>query len=276
MLSLSTATFPSSAADLQRLLNEALDRSFISKSEPVTVSDHAYPRVSGIQISLDEARLRPDPPRPPIVAGEVSPALEIEQLTLSASPLFLGSAGVNLSGSAREVHLAQGKDSNGQLVLSIDKVANGQMEISIAHAELEAVITELAQTKGATQGITINNLQLKLQEKSPRAVSAEVQFRVRKLILSASIRVTGQIDLDDELNLKVSGLACSGEGGTAALVCGLLKPYLQKVDGREFPLMSLPLGKIQLRDVRLTVGERLTVFAEFGSAAQSAPPASQI
>jgi hypothetical protein len=50
------------------------------------------------------------------------------------------------------------------------------------------------------------------------------------------------------------------------LACGILKPYLEKIDGRAFPLMSLPLGEIRLHDVRLTVGDKLCVTAEFGSA----------
>ena len=266
MLSLSTAIFPSSAADLQRLLNEALERFFISKADPVAISDHSYPRLSAIEISLDGARLRPEPPRPLIAACEISPALEIDQLTVNASPLFLGPARVNLSAFARDVQLGRGKNSEGQISLSIDSLVSGQMEISIAQADLEGVIIELAKTKGTRQGLTIDNLQLKLRQESPRSVSAEVDFRVRKLFLTASIRVTGQLDLDDDLNLKISGLACSGDGGMATLVCGILKPYLQKIDGREFPLISLPLGNIHLRDVRLAVGETLTLTAEFGAA----------
>ena len=85
------------------------------------------------------------------------------------------------------------------------------------------------------------------------------------MFLGASLRVTGQLDLDDQLNLKVSGLNCTGDGGVSTLACGVLKPHLEKIDGREFPLMSLPLGEIRLRDVRLTVGDKLCVTAEFGS-----------
>jgi hypothetical protein len=51
----------------------------------------------------------------------------------------------------------------------------------------------------------------------------------------------------------------------ATVACGILKPYLQKIDGREFPLTSLPLGEIRLRDVRLTLDDKLSVRAEFGS-----------
>jgi hypothetical protein len=94
----------------------------------------------------------------------------------------------------------------------------------------------------------------------------EVRLRARKLFLSASIRITGQLDLDGELNAKISGLKCEGDGAIAAVACGVLDPHLRKLDGREFPLMSLPLGEIRLRDVRLAVGDKLSVTAEFGSA----------
>lgn len=268
MLHLSTATFPSSTADLESQLIRALEQIFALENDPVSFRGSSYPHLEEAHVSLDGARLLENAPRPPVISGEISPALKIDQLTVSASPLFLGPCRVSLSASAREVQLGQGKDSNGQIVLCIDSLVSGQMEISIAQADLEAAIVELAKSKGTKQGITIDNLQLKLREKSPRSVSAEVHFRVRKLFLTASIRVTGQLDLDDELNLKISSLACSGDGGMATLVCGILKPYLQKIDSREFPLMSLPLGKIQLRDVRLVVGDNISITAEFGSASQ--------
>ena len=91
-------------------------------------------------------------------------------------------------------------------------------------------------------------------------------MRARKLFLGASLRVTGQLDLDDQLNLKISRLNCTGDGGIATLACGILKPYLEKVDGRTLPLMPLPLKGISLREVRLAVGDDLAITAEFGSA----------
>ena len=84
--------------------------------------------------------------------------------------------------------------------------------------------------------------------------------------MSAALRIIGQLDLDEKLNAKISGLDCTGEGAIASVACGVLKPHLQKIDGREFPLMSLPLGEVRLRDVRIAVGDKLSVTAEFGSA----------
>lgn len=267
MFPLSTATFPSSATDLARLLNQSLQRIFIAESDPVTVREHSYPHLDAISISLDGAQLRADPPRPPVISGKTSPAFEIDQLTLSASPLSLGPAAVNLSLSARKVQLGQSKDSNDQIVLSLENAADGNIEISTAQTDLEALIAKLAQTQARKQGITIDGVQLKLQQKSAHSLAAEVHLRARKLFLSASIQVTGQLELDDQLNLKISGLNGTGDGAIATLACGILKPYLRKIDGRELPLMSLPLGDVRLRDVRLTVGDKFCVTAEFGSAA---------
>jgi hypothetical protein len=266
MLPLYTAAFPSSADDLQRLLNEAFERVFISKADPVTVSDHSYPRLSEVAISLDGARLRPEAPRPPIAASEILPALEIDRLTVNASPLSLGPAALNLSISATEVQLGQSKDSNGQIILSLESATNGSIKISMQRSDIEALITELARNQASKQGVTIDGVQLTLRQESAHSLAVEIRLRARKLFLTASLHVTGQLDLDDQLNLKISGLKCTGDGGVAAMACDVLKPYLEKFDGREFPLLSLPLKGLSLRDVRLAVDDSLTITAEFGSA----------
>jgi hypothetical protein len=266
MFPLNTAIFPSSAADLERLLNESLQRLFVTGSDAVTIREHSYPRLEATSISLDGARLRANPPQPPVITGKTSPALEIDQFTLSATPLSLGPAALDLSLSARHVELWEGKDAHDQIVLSLQNAADGQINISARQTDLEALALKLAQDQGSKQGITIERLQLKLLQKSARSLALEVRLQARKLFLSASIRVTAQLDLDDQLRLRVSALNCTGDGAFASLACGILKPYLQKMDGREFPLMSLPLGKIRLRDVKLVVDDKLSVTAEFGSA----------
>jgi hypothetical protein len=266
MLPLYTAALPSSASDLEGLLNESLHRTFETESDPVAVRDHSYPHLAAITISLDGARLRADPPRPSLTAGKASPALKVDQIVLSASPLSLGPISIDLALSARGVQVGQAKDSNGQIMLSAVSATNGHVDISVTPAGLEALIAKLAQEQGNKQGITIDRVQLKLRQENEHSLAAEVRLRARKLFLSASIKVTGQLHLDDQLNLKISDLNCTGDGGIATLACGILRPYLEKIDGREFSLLSLPLGEIRLRDVRLVVDDKLSVTAEFGSA----------
>jgi hypothetical protein len=267
MLALHTAAFPSSAIDLERLLNESLERLFTSTPAPVTVSDHSYPRLSEIKISLDGARLRPERPRSQVTPGEISPALEVDHLIINASPLSLGPATLDLSISATAVQLGQGQDSNEEIFLSLRSARDGHIKISMPQSNLQSLIATLAQEQASRQGITVDEVQLTLRQESARSLAVEVRLRARKLFLGASIVVTGQLDLDNQLNVKISGLNCAGDGGMANLACGVLMPYVRKIDGREFPLMSLPFGGVRLRDVQLAVGDDLSVTAEFGSAA---------
>jgi len=265
MFPLKTATLPSSAEALERLLNESLRRVFEVDIDPVSVRDASYPHLAEINVSLNHARLRSNPPPPQLISGKSSPALQVDQFALRAADLSIGPATVDLSLSARDVDLVQGNDADDEIVLSLQNAAEGKIEISTSLADLEKAITEVAKDQAGKHGVTVESVQLTARQKSAHSLEAEVRLEARKLFMKASIRVTGQLDLDDELNAKISQLVCKGDGAIASVACGVLTPHLQKLDGREFPLMSLPLGEVRLRDVRLAVTDKLSVTAEFGS-----------
>ena len=163
MFPLFTAAFPSSASDLERLLNESLQRSFVTPSPPVTVREHSYPHLEAITVSLDGAQLRADAPRPSPVSGETSPALEIDRFNLNASPISIGPVALDLALAARDVQLRQGKDSNDQITLSLDRAADGNIEISLARTDLEALVSKLAQDQASKHGITIEGMELTMR-----------------------------------------------------------------------------------------------------------------
>lgn len=267
MFPLKTETLPANAADLARLLNESLRELFLFKSDPVTIRGASYPRLEEISVSLDGAQLRGKPPSIPSLSSDPTPALEVDLLKIDAAALSIGAAAIDLSLSARTVSLRQAKDSEGNLLLLLHDAAKGRIEISASPSDLETLIAEVAKAEAAEHGVNIDSVQLTLRSKTSRSLAAEVRLRAKKLFLSASIKITGQLDLDEELNARISGLDCTGHGAIASVACGVLKPHLQKVDGREFPLMSLPLGEVRLRDVQLAVGDKLSVTAEFGSTA---------
>ena len=266
MFPLKTDTLPANSAELTRLLNESLQELFSVKSEPVTIRGSSYPHLDELNVSLSGARLRGAPPSIPSLSTKPTPALEVDALQINASALSIGPAAIDFSLAAQSVSLHQAQDSSGNLLLLLHNAAKGHIEISASPSDLEALIAEVARAEGGKHGVTIDSVQLILRSKSPRSLAAEVRLRAKKLFLSASIRITGQLDLDEELNARVSGLDCTGDGAIANVACGVLKPHLQKIDGRVFPLMSLPLGEVRLRDVQLAVGEKLSVTADFGSA----------
>lgn len=265
MFPLSAKTFPTTAPDLATLLSESLQRIFVTNAEPVTIESDSYPTLQSLRISLDDAKLRPNAPRPPSVAGEHSPGLQVTELNLEGARLSLGPAIADLKLTARDVILEQGRDAQNEIVLVLRSAADGQVSIATEKAELEKTIAAVAAIEAGKQGVTIEGVRLMLQERGPRSLSGEVEVKARKLFFSTVIRIAAQLDLDDELNATLSGLACKGDGAIGTLACGVLAPHLQKLDGRSFSLMALPLGDIRLRDVRLAAGEKITVQAEFGA-----------
>ena len=265
MFPLNTDTFPATAGELKRLLNESLHELFNVERDPVELREKSYPHLESLSISLDGAEVRQRPPALPSLRGEPAPGLTVESFRAAGAALNVGPAVVDFALDARGLQLHQATDRQGHVVLVLHNAADGRVEISATVSGLEALIAEVAKSEAGKHGVNIDSVQLSLRSQTPRSLAAEIRLRARKLFVSAALRITGQLDLDEKLTAKLSGLDCSGEGAIASVACGILKPHLQKLDGREFALMSLPLGEVRLRDVRIGVGDKLSVTAEFGS-----------
>jgi hypothetical protein len=270
MFPLNTAIFPADAAQLAARLNGSLRDVFRLRTDPVTLRELSYPHLAEMNVALDGAKLEGRPPAPPRVSGESVPALSVDSFIASGSRVSVGPAAVDFSLRAKGLNLHRAQDRQGNIVLLLHNAAEGRIEISTSVADLEALIAEVASAEAGKHGVSIDKVQLSLASSGPRSLAAEVRLRGRKLFISASLRITGRVDLDDDLNATLSGLDCTGEGAIASVACGFLKPQLQKLDRRVFPLMSLPLGEVRLRDVRIAAGENLSVTAEFGSAMETA------
>lgn len=263
MFPLHTRTFPASAIELERLLNESLQHVLVTQADPVRVSGREYPRLDEIDVGLDGAQLRPDPAPPRMIAGPQSPALQVNRLRLHAHGLCVGPATINLKLDARDVRLHQGKDAQAEIVLALNSAAEGSVEISTTKAGLERAIEEVAKREASKHGVTIEGVRLDLRQAGKRGLEGGVKFRARKMFFAAVVQITASLAIDDELNAAASNLHCSGEGAIGSLACGLLAPHLEKLEGRAFPLMTLSLGEVRLRDVQLSVGDELSVAAEF-------------
>ena len=268
MFSLKTACLPPTAESLREALEVSLGELVRSPGGPrVQVEDQNYPRLSAIRVELDEAsagdRL---PPIPELANGKIEPALEADQLEISARPLRIQNAPVQFYCQAQKVKIGQARDEAGNILLLLQNADAGKLELSIAMAELERLVRSTVTDLAGKQGIVLEDLRLQLKTRSERALDAEMRIRARKLFLNTQIRLTASLEIDDRLNARLFGIECAGEGTLGTLACGFLAPHLQRLNQREFSLLTLPLSEIRLRDLRVAVGDELRVNAEFGSA----------
>lgn len=267
VIPLNRKKFPDSKSDLAEALEAAL-RPYIKKDGPiVSVSARVFPYLDEIAINLDNARIDSRPPSPPKAKGETKPACEAAALNVSARNIDIEGAPVNLKLEARDVVFHEGRDADDNVVMVVENLRSGHVHVSAAQLDLEKAIGEVAAREARKQGVNIEQTRVQFRARGPRSLSADVSFTARKLLFRAKIDISGQLQIDDEFCAKLSNLKCRGDGTLGSLACGILEPHLRKIEGRAFSLMQLPLGDIQLQDVRIAVADTVEITADFGSAA---------
>ncbi len=258
-------TFPADAEALRAALEKSLRKLVTPVGPMVAVEENGYPELAAIRISLDGATASDClPPRPAPPAGKAEPALRAQHFEISGRPVHVQGASIDLTCRARDVEIGQAHDAEGNVLLLLQNAAEGSVEISIPIAELEALVRRGATAAARKQGVILEDVRLQLLTRSERALDAVVQVRARKLFLNAAIRLNASLEIDDQLNARLFGLECAGEGTLGTLACGFLGPQLQRLNNRDFSLLALPLGELQLRDVQIAVGNELRVTARLG------------
>jgi len=112
-------------------------------------------------------------------------------------------------------------------------------------------------------GLTLASLDVELESAGPRSVTLHGFARVRKGILSASVRATGTAEVDARMVLTVRDLELSSRNPVVAALLLAARGELAKAEGHQVDLVSdLPPG-VRLADVRVDVGETLAVTARF-------------
>ena len=232
----------------------------------MTASSRVFPYFDQIVINLDGAQFDSRLPAPIHPRGETREACDAAIVSLSARDVRIEGMPLSLRLEARDVVFHKGEDENGDVLVIVRKAREGHIVISAAQLDLEKVIAEMANVQAGRKGVSVENVRLALRARGARSLAADIQLQARKFLLRAKIDIYGQLDITDDFVAKISHLKCKGDGALGSLACGVLEPYLQRLDHSTFPLMSLPLGEIKLRDVRIAVADTVEVTADFGTA----------
>lgn len=268
MIPLFRTQFPSSKAELAEALNEALGRYVKKESGPlVTVSARVFPYLDEIAINLDSAELASSFPPAPKVVGETKSAIEAGLVNLSGREIKVRGIPLNLQMTANSVVMHSGRDENDQAMLVPQSVLSGHVAIAVSQQVLEKAIGDLAREAGAKHGIVMEDLRIALRARGVRSISADIHLRARKLLFRTEMDVSGQLEIDDDFQARISNLKCRATGAIGSVACGIVQPILDKMEGRSASLMSFPFTGMKLKDVRVTVADTVEVTADFVGAA---------
>ena len=262
MLPLAGPQFPGSLDELV----SALRSGFAARG--VTVRDARangeWPRVSQLSVDLTDAQFSRATPVPGEAAA-TPPELHLESLSISAAPLFFEDIPVHLDLRATKAECGFARDSAGESVLQIRRTESGSVTIEAPRADLEAALKNFAQGFLAKQGADVKSARLDLTERGPCALAFRAEITAKALLMTARVVVTGQLDLDEQLNLRVRDLATSGDGMMASLAGGFLRPRFAEIEKRTIPLAAHSFAGIKLQSIQLHGGNSLRIEARFGA-----------
>ena len=269
MFPLSGKKFPTDADELTEAITAALTDVFtVDGDEADVVSIEGggkFPSLKSVTIDLDDAAVSASKPPPkPVGTGKRQPGPKVDKFQLSAAPIKYEQAKLNLNVTARGLVFDFDRDKKGNPLLVLTDARSGKVEARISKDDIETLLTEAAGVAAKQQGIKIQDLELDLKKAGPRAVAADVRVTAKKLMMTGRIRITGRLDIDDELNATVSDLDCEGEGMIGSAAAGIVKKKLTPYDGTTVPLMAFSLGDVALRDLKIDLKKDLHVTAAFG------------
>lgn len=266
MFPLQRPDLPTSADELASAIMRSL-RSFTEQPRDfVTIQGTDYPAITDLRVNLSGARIASIPPRPPAADATGKRAFAVQNLYVGGDDIDVLGAPTDLTLEATGVELHEARDGSGNVVLLLNSAQSGELRFAMAKAALEKLIQTFGKREAAKHGVTLESVNIKWTSRGTRGVDANVTVQARKFFLSATVNVSGSLDIGDDLSGKLSALRCNGDGALAGIACSALTPQLQKFNGREFSLRALPIGELAVRDLQITASDRLEIRATFGSA----------
>lgn len=261
MLPLAAQKFPASPDDLAA----ALQRGFAGRGvtvRSVRAEGVTLGALTALRIDLTGASFTRDF-RVSTAPAEEPAAVRAGRVEIAGEPLEFEGTPLRLRVEAADAELrSAGAPGDGALVLA--GAGGGSLFLAVGQSALEAVLHRLAKKAAAKQGLEIKQTKLELTPRGPRALSFRCTVTAKVFVMTADLSLDGNLDVDEQLTARLSGLVLGGDAMITKLAAGFAKPHLDKLEGRSFSLLTPALGGLQLRDVEISTGDGLEIRAKFG------------
>ena len=266
MISLGRKDFPSPRGELAEALDDALHRFVEKPGQIVDLRSRVFPLVDEIRINLDNSIVDSTPPPFAEAEGETQLAFEASLVSANGRRIFVRGLPLDLRLQMRDVVFNKGSDANGDAVLTLRRVREGQFVITTAQIAFEQAIVRIAGDRARLYGIELERVRLFMRARGRRSLALDIQVQARKFFARAKIDIYAQLDITDDFVVKISEFKCKGDGKLGSFACATLQPFFQRLREKSFSLKSIPLGEVQLRDIHIAVADTVDLTVDFGSA----------
>jgi hypothetical protein len=240
--------------------------SFPDRSHVVELTGGRYPAIDTVTVDLSGAVANPRHKSAPIPDPiPSSRSLAVNHFSMVAEPLLSHRAKINMRVTGTGVRFDLQHDKQGKPILMLADAREGMLHFDVSRADLERLMLAQAKEAAATQALIVRSVDFDLDELGPRSLKADLHVSTLVGFIPAGLRFTARVDIDEQMNARISDLACDGDEVLGPLIVNFIRPGLAKYNGKTKPLVAFPSGNLKLSDVQVRGGERIELTARFGN-----------
>jgi hypothetical protein len=232
----------------------------------VVAEGGAYPLVDSLRIDVRDAVINPHKEkRKPSDRQLAIHGLDAAKFELLGRGMSVEDTTLDLNLTATDARLLFTRDTDGKPLLVLGGARAGRMSAEMTFADVERLLLAAARKGGRAYGLSVDRTRLRMDVEGGRTVRVDLKLFTRLGFVPAGLRFRARLDIDDQLNGRLSELSCTGDEVLGPLISGLIQPFLARYNGTTRPLMNFPRTDLRLRGVEIVAGERIRVAADFGS-----------
>lgn len=188
------------------------------------------------------------------------------ELVVHAEPILIGDAPVSFHVRLLDVGLRWVETDAGELGIDLDEPSDdrpvrGHAIVSVPKHRLSAMALTLADAFLADAGVAVSHLELDVEGDGRQGLRLVLNGKMRKGLLSASVRGSATATIDDLLGLTLSGIHLESGNPLVAAMLVAARGRIQVYEGHRFDLREVLPPGFRLDDVRLEVTDSVTLEA---------------
>jgi len=262
---------PMSRDALAEALTEGWRRNlrFPEGGEIVSTEGGRYPAIGSLNMRLGGGIDRDDEVKekkhktPLHPSGKVEARVAVRNFDLDARPLIFDKAKLDIHISATDARLDMEHDDHGRAMVMLADANDATLQLEATNEDVERMLIQDLNEAVHSYGVYVRKATLKLSAVDDRAIDVDLHLSTRVAYVPAGLHFQAHVDIDSQMNARLSHLKCDGDEAIGPLIMSLVRPGMAKYEGKSRPVFSFPTGQLQLRDVKIQGGENIKIAAHF-------------
>ena len=231
----------------------------------LTIEGDHYPALDRLKIDLSNSALDPDKPEPKLKGPDkVLQSINVNNLQFIARPMHYRGAQFNFDVAMTDARFDLQHDKSDHPVLVLNAVKDGRLDFSITKTDLDTLLFNSAKAAGEKYNVDVRATHFKMTLQS-RAITMDLKVDTKVGFVPASLHIKGRIDINDRLEGKLSKLSVDGDLALQPLITTVIRPGLEKYEGRSKQVLGFPYNAVKVKDLQLTYTDTFRAVAIFGS-----------